>query len=425
MEQEFVNYVISKEYLHRFMELWKKQYIRLGKLGGSILLIDVSIKEKEALTSLLGIYFNTNDIKITYRTVSKELQKTKYRDIDFIKVLELYFKETIVTNKIKRITKEELFFKDEEEIYNRIENTKAKQWLLYCQKDNPITYKKIIHLFQQDQDLVVSVFKAINALPLWHQDIKSISIFANEITNNPHYFDKGVANTLVFQSICYFLSYQKNNYTLVEKNTIWAEAGLIREVDVNYCMVYNLHATNKEKEVHLGLQYFTNMQEAINLHVENMQGIERFYETEKIVVIENPSVFRYLVSKVKEKKITRYGFICTNGELNYAGYLLLDIVYASAIPMLYCGDFDPEGILIADKLKRRYGNGLTLWHYQKEDYLFTEPTKGIPNYRLEKMKHCLSDETKTIKELLLEYKKAGYQEALISLYEKDVYENII
>ena len=34
----------------------------------------------------------------------------------------------------------------------------------------------------------------------------------------------------------------------------------------------------------------------------------------------------------------------------------------------YAGDFDPEGLLIAQNLKERYGSKLTLWNYQVEWY---------------------------------------------------------
>lgn len=38
----------------------------------------------------------------------------------------------------------------------------------------------------------------------------------------------------------------------------------------------------------------------------------------------------------------------------------------------YAGDFDPEGLLIAQKLKLRYGERLNLWMYKKRRAVYQE-----------------------------------------------------
>lgn len=45
--------------------------------------------------------------------------------------------------------------------------------------------------------------------------------------------------------------------------------------------------------------------------------------------------------------------------------------------LYYSGEFDPEGLLIDDRLKARFGEVLRLWRYSTEDY-----TKTISECRL-------------------------------------------
>lgn len=68
-----------------------------------------------------------------------------------------------------------------------------------------------------------------------------------------------------------------------------------------------------------------------------------------VYLIENPAVFSYLMSKCP-----RQSFLCTTGQLKLASYVAMDLFPEDYI-FYYAGDFDPEGLQIAQGLKRRYG----------------------------------------------------------------------
>jgi len=48
--------------------------------------------------------------------------------------------------------------------------------------------------------------------------------------------------------------------------------------------------------------------------------------------------------------------------------ILLDKIAESGAEIYYSGDLDPEGIMIADKLKQRYGDQFHLWRFDEKDY---------------------------------------------------------
>ena len=88
--------------------------------------------------------------------------------------------------------------------------------------------------------------------------------------------------------------------------------------------------------------------------------------------------------------------------------------------MYYAGDFDPEGILIADKLKQRYKDNLHLWKSSVEEYRAILSSSSISEKRLLSLQSCRSEELQALCRELEQYKYSGYQEALLPLYLEEI-----
>ena len=86
----------------------------------------------------------------------------------------------------------------------------------------------------------------------------------------------------------------------------------------------------------------------------------------------------------------------------------------------YSGDFDPEGLVIADKLKNRYGENLTLWRYGIGDYNKSMSKEKINNSRIKKLKNLKNKELIGIGETIKHRGYAGYQEMIIDELVKDI-----
>ena len=86
------------------------------------------------------------------------------------------------------------------------------------------------------------------------------------------------------------------------------------------------------------------------------QGSKRVY------IVENPAVFSVLVNEWPEETL-----LCGNGQNRLATLVLLDLFDTDTI-FWYAGDFDPEGLQIAQRLKQRYQDRLHLWNYQSRYY---------------------------------------------------------
>ena len=96
--------------------------------------------------------------------------------------------------------------------------------------------------------------------------------------------------------------------------------------------------------------------------------------------------------------------------------VLLDLLAKGGIEIYYSGDFDPEGLDIAQKLVSRYGNQLKLWCYETELYQKSMFFETISESRLKMLNRLTDKRLVAIGTLLKEYRHPGYQENIMEQY---------
>ena len=131
----------------------------------------------------------------------------------------------------------------------------------------------------------------------------------------------------------------------------------------------------------------------------------------KVFIFENPAVFH----KILQVKNDNISLICTSGQLNLSSYIVLDKI-KDLKNIYYAGDFDPEGLMIAYKIKKRYKDKVKFLNYNKQSYINTISNNIIEDKsmaQLDKINCIELDEV--INELRIN-KRAAYQELLIDEY---------
>lgn len=168
----------------------------------------------------------------------------------------------------------------------------------------------------------------------------------------------------------------------------------------NYAITYQLLS---DKEYMNG---FIKNRESLLLNIQNIITME-YLDTKrkKVFVFENPSILTEILSKKMDISV-----IISGGFPNTSVYLLIDKLIESGNKVYYNGDFDPEGLLIAQKLKEKYQDKLELFCYSSKDYDSCISNKGISSSRLKKLSNVDRKELLEIKELLLNTKQSAYQE---------------
>ena len=99
---------------------------------------------------------------------------------------------------------------------------------------------------------------------------------------------------------------------------------------------------------------------------------------------------------------------------------LLDMLVKSGCSIYYAGDFDPEGLQIADKLISRYKGYIHIWRMRLDDYLIIDKTEPISESRMKKLDKLNDEQLRILGEIIRNEGKAGYQELLISEMEEDI-----
>lgn len=90
----------------------------------------------------------------------------------------------------------------------------------------------------------------------------------------------------------------------------------------------------------------------------------------------------------------------------------------------YAGDFDPEGLQIADKLKDLYKDKVEFMLYDEKYYEKIISDKELDLKRIGKLKSIKDKDLKDISNYLIKYKKAAYQELLIDEYKQYIRQQV-
>ncbi|KGM96599.1 hypothetical protein Z968_06060 [Clostridium novyi A str. 4552] len=419
----------KKEYHRILIEIFKK-YKSLGKLSGTFKLKNLTKEEQMILAPLNHKYFVAREANVSIKKFIEYFCSGKFEQIDFTKVLSMYFKDDLITYKEEKMqnrTKKEDFF--HELIYNN-RGTNAENWIREMISKKNYGYNIIntnYGVYEKNDkicDLKVildNVFRGFNLLKFQTNYIESLPIFSSKVTRNPHYFDiNTMPSKILIHGICYELKreYPKNAEEIAE---ILYNAGILRDEVSNFVVTFGLKAYKEDMELDF-IKSFTEFQQPLILTLGNLNKIDKFTcNKDKLFIFENPSLFSEVIKKTIDLKPS---IICTSGQLKLASLVLLDKIIKNVEEIYYSGDFDPEGIFIANKLRMRYKNKLKFWRFRVEDYIKSVSHKEIPYSRMTILDNIKDRDIKELIEKIKEKGLAGYQELLIKDYVKDI-RNII
>ncbi len=420
---ECIKYFKGNRGFNRAFEKIREKYLSLGKLGGSIKLNELSELEKEALTGFLRRNCYSDSVTISIKSVIAALEHTRFAELEFVDILEGYFGEKMISKKAQQEHADSLRESFFAEIINDYKDSRAGAWLgnTLDTKDN--AYRTIMMRYESSrEDLRGSLYyvcNAINSLPAWEGKTSRLAVFSSEVSKNPHTFDDGTeCGKLLIHAICYVLQrpYPQN---AEERLELLYAAGIIKDEISNFTVCCGINGY-KNGIVHKGWLGFYESGEVLMLSLLNLSEIDKTSSpTGKVFVFENPAVFAEISERTKE---LRPALVCTYGQIKVASLMLLDMLYKDGCQIYYSGDFDPEGMTIANKLKERYKEKLTLWGYDDQSYLKAKSDKRLSELRLSKLDKVNDEMLKELAITIKDTRYAGYQELLIDKLIEDISE---
>lgn len=409
--KECQSYFKSRSVYKKLFVKMREKYAGLGHFGGRIVLAGLTQDEKGQLGGFVQKdYMGTQRVSVSMQTLQKALENSRFAGFSWEEILESYFGEPLIVRKEieqdKRQKKQEYF----EQLEQSCAGERGRQWFSQVWKDKGPGYQILAQQYNQDSEALQETLKyllsAVEKLPVFTQKTRRLPVFAADITGNPHFFDDGSnAGRLLLYFIQYYFDAEEMGGSWTEKrNGLLYRAGILNDDLSNYVLTYGLQGRKREGMEHQGLKGYYLMKEPVSITLLTLQGLDQVWGNETIYVVENPSVFSMLIEKYPE--ITA---ICTNGQLRLSSLLLMDRLWEKSI-FYYAGDFDPEGLLIAQNLKERYGKRLVLWNYQLEYYQKMKSEVVLSEERIKKLEKVHCRELQEIRAALEAEKKAGYQE---------------
>jgi len=420
---EAVEYFKKKPVYEKLFNEFKKKYESHGKIGGIAVLTGLSTGDKEDISNFLMKDFTSEEeVRVSAKLFEKALLKSRFSSLTTLDILTHYFGIKLRTNKEK--SEEDVGKRAEylAELTGYADKAYIKEWLtgVFCTgADGAVVIARSYNADKNELKIILQkLIKAIPMLPYFQGGKKKelLAVFAAQAAGNPHFFDD---NTLAGNLLTAFLrdyfrfGYEDDLSEAENRSNVLFKAGLIKDTLSNDVIAYGIRGRCVDGSLHQGMEGFLHQKEPVKLSLLTLANLEETFTNSvdrRVYIVENPAVFSILTSRFPEK-----AFICSYGQIRRAVFMLLDLFDKNTV-FSYAGDFDPEGLLIAERLKKRYGERLIFWKYEPDIYLKYMSEEKLTNQRIKKLDGVRDATLLKIAELMREEGRAAYQESMLEEY---------
>ena len=420
---EAVEYFKKKPVYEKLFNEFKKKYESHGKIGGIAVLTGLSTGDKEDISSFLMKDFTSEEeVRVSAKLFEKALLKSRFSSLTTLDIITHYFGIKLRTNKEKSEENEGKRAEYLAELTGYTDKAYIKEWLtgVFCTgADGAVVIARSYNADKNELKIILQkLIKAIPMLPYFQGGKKKelLAVFAAQAAGNPHFFDD---NTLAGNLLTAFLrdyfrfGYEDYLSEAENRSNVLFKAGLIKDTLSNDVIAYGIRGKCVDGSLHQGMEGFLNQKEPVKLSLLTLANLEETFTNSvdrRVYIVENPAVFSILTSRFPEK-----AFICSYGQIRRAVFMLLDL-FDKNIVFSYAGDFDPEGLLIAERLKKRYGDRLAFWKYESEMYIKYMSEEKLTKQRIKKLDGVRDAALLKIAELMREEGRAAYQESMLEEY---------
>lgn len=404
-----------------FDKLFRKfrdKYRSVGRIGGSVKLDDFSGEELESLAGFLGS--STNFLRekgsLSLKVFDQQLAKTNLEGLSLKQLLEMYFAEPLISKAEEKAAKNEAeitFYQQQ-----AAKNPNLKGWLERVINKEPDTH--FIQIMYQHnpnelEGLIQQLAHAVEMLPEPGQ-YERLPLFSQRVTGNPHSFDRTQPlGKLFLHYLTWHLEKGFVSSSTEQVNELLLNYGILRDDLWNFVTCRGFKAFVQQKE-HPVWEAAAQLGTVMNIPVRELVKLERIVplKGETVWVVENSGVCSALMDAVPDKPI-----VCTHGQFKVASWLLFDRLVESGCTIYYSGDLDPEGLLMAQRLKRRYPSHIKIWRMDSKSYKKAMSEEMITN-RLSQLKNIDDPILKETANIIARTGVAAYQEGLLELLINDI-----
>ncbi len=418
-----------------------QKYRSLGKIGGSIKLEGLEEEEIQALASFFRINLKGGrTVRISFDQFAAALQETRFGDVDVVALLQAYLGGALITNRQRKDAARrarEMFFSD---LRAGEQGSRGRQWLSKVEA-RCAGARRAQAMYEQGHPNNLVAFKtilaALNNLPA---DYLRLPFFAQQIAGHPHAFDGNTSLGRMFLEALRltqpdaangFEENAREGVTAVELEAeLLYEVKLLRDDLLNFVTCTGLLGDKRARDSQAASAYWRQAWEddaVLNVPLRELVKYASFSplrsaderQERKVFIVENSGVFSAITDYAMGQGGRLPPLVCLHGQFKLASWALLDRLAAGGCSLYYSGDFDPEGLLMAERLVKRYPGSAKLWRYGREECMRSLAVGDslradvLSASRLKQLDKLSLPELCDVAELLKETNRVGYQEALV------------
>lgn len=201
---------------------------------------------------------------------------------------------------------------------------------------------------------------ALDVLLALPADEVSLPVFAGRVTGSTHALDRGSPLGVLIDRALAFLA--DVDPAPGSRRELWARFGVTLDAVSSTALALNLRTRGSRLDALLAAA--ADAGEPVHVTLRMLRGLDALDAGGALVsVCENRSVIEAVAD---ELGVTAAPLICTSGEPTAAGRRLVELLRAGGARLRYHGDFDPDGIAIANSV---IGPGVAPWRYDADAYL--------------------------------------------------------
>ncbi len=414
----------NKAFRRFFLELRKKWKI-YGKSSGYIIMKNATIEEREAIKLVMGKNYGGPDIKVKVSEFEAALQETKFKGVGLQALLEVYFSESMDTNKdvrLEKAGKKRKFLEEiQEELAEKYEREGSMAWLQRALSEKKYGYNLMAAEYERSSKdlraMLFYIFEAVHRLqPLDYRKIR-LAVLSAEVTSNPHYLDRGSTAGKLLIHVLRFINHMPETQNAEEILELYYLSGIQPDDISSHTVLYGI-SLYTEKGPHMAYEVFIKEEEPYHVSLSNLNKIVKAdCKSKAVFIVENQMVFSYLCERIAGLPVA---MMCTSGQMRTASLLLIDLLCESGCKIYYSGDIDPEGLGIADRVISRHPEHILPWRMTKDDYELSVSNEVLDGVRISKLNRVKDKRLQDVVNALRKEKKAGYQELLIESLVGDI-----
>lgn len=425
---ECVAYLRARSVFVRMLDGFREKYLSYGRFAGVVVLEELTAEERVDLEGFLQRNCHgTSQVRVTAQQFEQALQQSRFAGIDGESILRVFYDAPLLSKKAQQAQKIERWQRLLSETQHLAKTENAQRWLAVLGSEEASEtlvgrmrayLKKRDHVagddLQEAARLLTLGVRILNRLPLAVPTY--LAVFAAELTGDPHAFDRQQKDGGFLTMLVRWLCAAAPMHDILGKQHQYLQVGLLLDDVSNYVMTLGLRAWKKNGEEHMGMAGFFAEREPVQLPLADIvRWSEVRCPNDRLYMVENPTIYAVLCERWQGKQ----ALVCVGGQPRLSVYELLDRL-VSETEIWYAGDFDPEGILIAERLACYCKSSFHFWHMCVEDYYASNPVKSIDDNRLRKLENLSDPMLRKTAEAIAEQRAAGYQENLLQRYIDDI-----